>query len=465
MMPDPSGKRRIRQQAAATPAARYARLLLSTTDSLTGTARARHVFAQQPSDQRPSDRAFDEPLEKQKAATSIADDWASSGLMPLCGAADGPALRAAHAIPTCARGALVALRQLTGVNVLPGHSGATLLSERAAFHGWPRRGQTSVNGHCHLLPSADGWVALNLARGEDVDLLPALFAPNVAAGETDRLLSHDLAVIRACVARMHTDTLLQRGRLLGLAIAAPSEPTLHDAANWQHVLRTGERRHRRPDERPKVLDLSALWAGPLCTHLLAAAGASVAKVESATRPDASRTGLPDFFELLNAGKSQHILDITTAAGVAALRGMIASADVVIESARPRALQALGIDAAACIAQQPGLVWLRITGHGCADDHADWIAFGDDAAIAGGAAITTHDGPLFCGDALADPLTGLHAAVAAWQAWQTGQAALLDVSLSGVTAWCMQFARDVPCLTPPADAITRPLRRRAQALGR
>ena len=462
MMPQHSDNSGLRSTDAATPAARYAKLLLRATHSGPSTAHAQQVFAQRPFAQPPLDALADEPdgqpLDLRRAAECIADDWARSGLMPLCGVADGPALRAAHAIPTCASGALTALRELSGVNVLPGRTGATLLSERAAFHGWPRRGQTSVNGHCHLLPSADGWVALNLARSEDIELLPALFAPIMSSRETDGVLAVDLAVIHACVVRMDTATLLQRGRLLGLAIAAPSEPTLHASAQWQRVLCTGEHRQRRPDERPKVLDLSALWAGPLCTHLLAAAGATVTKVESATRPDASRSGLPAFFELLNAGKTQHMLDITRAAGIAALRDMIAGADIVVESARPRALQTLGIDAADCIQQHPGLVWLRITGHGCADERADWVAFGDDAAIAGGAAITSERGPLFCGDALADPLTGLHAAVAAWQSWQTGRAALLDVSLAGVTAWCVQFARDVPCLSPRADAIARPAHR-------
>ena len=42
------------------------------------------------------------------------------------------------------------------------------------------------------------------------------------------------------------------------------------------------------DPHPLVVDLSALWAGPLCAHLLGLAGARVVKVESLGRPDGAR---------------------------------------------------------------------------------------------------------------------------------------------------------------------------------
>ncbi|MBW1876229.1 MAG: CoA transferase, partial [Deltaproteobacteria bacterium] len=56
---------------------------------------------------------------------------------------------------------------------------------------------------------------------------------------------------------------------------------------------------------------------------------------------------------------------------------------------------------------------------------------------------TLDAPVFCGDALADPLTGLHAAVAALAFWQGGQSVLLDLSLREVTANALDFAPHVP----------------------
>jgi len=182
-----------------------------------------------------------------------------------------------------------------------------------------------------------------------------------------------------------------------------------------------------------VLDLSSLWAGPLCAHLLQLAGARVIKVESRARPDGARRGPRAFFDLLNAGKRSVALDLDREAGRAALRRLIERADVVVESARPRALRQMGIHAERCVAETPGLVWLSITGYGRGSAR---VAFGDDAACAAGLAGATgdSDGPLFCGDAIADPLSGIHAARIAWEASRAGGGVLLDVALRDVAAF-------------------------------
>ena len=59
----------------------------------------------------------------------------------------------------------------------------------------------------------------------------------------------------------------------------------------------------------------------------------------------------------------------------------------------------------------GRVWLRITGYGTEAGSAERVAFGDDAAVAGGLVGYDGAGPVFVGDAIADPLTGLEAAAA------------------------------------------------------
>jgi crotonobetainyl-CoA:carnitine CoA-transferase CaiB-like acyl-CoA transferase len=68
--------------------------------------------------------------------------------------------------------------------------------------------------------------------------------------------------------------------------------------------------------------------------------------------------------------------------------------------------------------------------------ANWIAFGDDAAVAAGLATATGaatETPLFCADAIADPLAGMHAAVAALASWRSGGGRLVDVSLRDVVS--------------------------------
>ena len=102
-----------------------------------------------------------------------ARDWAASGLMWLTGDPAGPPARSAHAVPSCANGALRALRAVCrDAPALP-TDGAALLTERSTMLGFSRRGRVSANGTCHLLATADGLLAVNLARQSDRDVLPA----------------------------------------------------------------------------------------------------------------------------------------------------------------------------------------------------------------------------------------------------------------------------------------------------
>jgi crotonobetainyl-CoA:carnitine CoA-transferase CaiB-like acyl-CoA transferase len=182
------------------------------------------------------------------------------------------------------------------------------------------------------------------------------------------------------------------------------------------------------------VDLSSLWAGPLCTNLLHLMGADVTKVESQHRPDGARRGSQAFFELLNAGKRELVLDFRSLDGVAELRRRLTEADVVVEASRPRALEQLGIVADDLLRQTDGpTLWVSITGHGRSGDGAPRVAFGDDAAAAGGLVAFDDVGPCFCADAVADPLTGIVAAVAAKRALRTGGRWLLDVSMAAVAA--------------------------------
>ena len=106
----------------------------------------------------------------------------------------------------------------------------------------------------------------------------------------------------------------------------------------------------------------------------------VIKVESPARPDGARFGNREFFDWLHAGHRSLAADFGTREGRAALAALLEAADVVIEASRPRALAALGL-APDMIPHRPGQVWLSITGYGRATPER--VAFGDDAAVAGG----------------------------------------------------------------------------------
>jgi crotonobetainyl-CoA:carnitine CoA-transferase CaiB-like acyl-CoA transferase len=188
-----------------------------------------------------------------------------------------------------------------------------------------------------------------------------------------------------------------------------------------------------------VVDLSSLWAGPLCSRLWQAAGAEVLKVESRRRPDGGRRGSAAFFQQLHRGKTFVSLDLHNSEGQEALRKLILDADIVLEASRPRALRQMGIYAEDLIAASPGLTWVSITGHGRGSPQENWIAYGDDAGIAAGLSAAIHHccGQwLVCGDAIADPLTGIHAALAGWAGWLAGGGCLLDLSLVETVRHCI-----------------------------
>jgi crotonobetainyl-CoA:carnitine CoA-transferase CaiB-like acyl-CoA transferase len=62
-----------------------------------------------------------------------------------------------------------------------------------------------------------------------------------------------------------------------------------------------------------------------------------------------------------------------------------------------------------------------------------VAFGDDAAVSGGLVGGTDSEPVFCGDAIADPLTGLHAALSVVESLRRGGGELVELSMAAVAA--------------------------------
>jgi crotonobetainyl-CoA:carnitine CoA-transferase CaiB-like acyl-CoA transferase len=189
-----------------------------------------------------------------------------------------------------------------------------------------------------------------------------------------------------------------------------------------------------PIEGALVVDLSSLWAGPLCGQLLAASGAEVIKVESTLRPDGARQGPASFFDLLNGEKRSVALDVSTPSGRRHLRHLVQAADVVIESARPRALEQMEITATDILGRAGGpRVWASITSHGRSPERRERVGFGDAAAVAGGLVAGDDAGPCFLADAVADPLTGLITAAAVLEALSAGGHWLVDAAMAPMAA--------------------------------
>jgi hypothetical protein len=345
-------------------------------------------------------------------AMSEALDWAGSGLAYLTGPIDGKPDFSRAAVLAEARRVSTDIAGLLGLEV----DAAAMLAGRAAILGLTRRGRISSGGATRLLRTVDGWCAVALPRDDDVEALPALMEAGAFAGDP-------WAVLSRWVATRSTEEVVDRARLLDIAVAALGEA----AAEPPTLRRCGTSTGPRRADGLLVADLSSLWAGPLCGQLLARAGAVVVKVESPSRPDGTRRGEPAVFDWMNAGKLSYCLDFDSDSD--ALHRLLDAADIVIEGSRPAALRRRGLTAED-LAGRTGRIWLRISGH---RDQPDRPAFGDDAAVAGGLVGAGADGPVFCGDAIADPLTGLEATRAVGESLRRGGGEVVEVSMAQVAA--------------------------------
>ncbi|MEM9013703.1 MAG: CoA transferase [Pseudomonadota bacterium] len=346
--------------------------------------------------------------------------WRRAGVDAITGFPDSDPLPAPVALTSAADGALAVLKSFGSAAGLP-TTGALLLGERARLTGLTRKGRTAPGGDCHLIDCLDGAIALNLARTDDWDLLPAWL-------EDDGV--DDLNSLQNALAQCSGQEIVERGRAIGLPIALADgiEPT----RPWRRL--THFRRREMTERAPVVIDLSSLWAGPLAGQLLVESGATVIKVESVNRPDGARRGDPDFYALMNAGKSSVALDFHNTEDRRVLGALIEKADIVIEGSRPRALRQMGLIAEDWLSASPGRIWLSITAYGRRAPEGEWVGFGDDVGVAAGLSRLMRDAYgafVFVGDAIADPLTGLHAAAAALASWRAGGGALLDISMCGV----------------------------------
>jgi crotonobetainyl-CoA:carnitine CoA-transferase CaiB-like acyl-CoA transferase len=290
------------------------------------------------------------------------------------------------------------------------------VTERAEILGIAPQGVVSAGGTCRLLPARDGrWVALNLARRADTDLLAAWMGRAWDGAVWDVVAEHLLAT--------DAEDAVERAQLLGVPAAVATDPP-SEAATIRPVRMVREAAGRGRGE-PVVVDLSALWAGPLCARLLGERGARVRKVEFAGRPDGARAGPPEFWDRLNGGKEDVVLDRSGSGsdGQGALGALLDDADVVVTAARPRAVAGLGLGLDRRVRDR-GLVWVSITGYGFSGAWSDRVAFAGGLAVAAGG----RDAPVFVGDAVADPLAGMHAAVAAIDCLEDGVGAVVDVSM-------------------------------------
>lgn len=182
---------------------------------------------------------------------------------------------------------------------------------------------------------------------------------------------------------------------------------------------TGEGPHL-PLDGIRVLDLSRVLAGPLCTQVLGDLGADVVKIERPGTGDDTRGWGPPFagddaayFLSLNRNKRSVVADLKTEEGVSLVRRLAGSSDVVIENFRRGLMAELGLDLVELRERDPGLVTCSLTGFGPdAPDAASRPGYDIIVqALSGLMGVTGPVGgePVKVGVALLDVITGLYAA--------------------------------------------------------
>jgi hypothetical protein len=364
---------------------------------------------------------------------SAAAQWGSSGLAYLTGLSDGP--------PDFSRANVLDRAGQVAAATGGGTGAAILLTGRAGLLGLTRAGRVSTGGATRLLATRDGWCAITLSRPDDVACVPALL-------HADEVPADPWPMLQRWAAARPVSAIIERAGLLDIPVAALGEA----AAAPPRIRQMGARSSPRGPAGLLVTDLSSMWAGPLCGHLLARAGATVVKVESPRRPDGTRAGNRAFFNWMNGEKLSYCLDLDREADE--LRELLAVSDIVIEGSRPAALarRRLGPDD---VVPRAGRIWLRINGY---DERSGRPAFGDDAAVAGGLVGSGIGGPVFVGDAIADPLTGLEATLAVVESLGRGGGEVIHVSMAAVAATYAALPTTAsvsahPAPAPPAPAAT------------
>jgi crotonobetainyl-CoA:carnitine CoA-transferase CaiB-like acyl-CoA transferase len=169
----------------------------------------------------------------------------------------------------------------------------------------------------------------------------------------------------------------------------------------------------------RVLDLSTVVSGPLCTQVLGDLGAEVWKVEPLAGDTTRRLGPPfrggltGFFAHFNRNKRSVALDLKRTEGQRTARRLALRADVLVENYRPDVVNRLGLGYEELSRENPGLVYLSITGFGPSGPYRDLPAY--DTVIQGLTGFMPTQGgdgtPQLVKSIIADKATALTAAYA------------------------------------------------------
>ncbi|WP_306553439.1 CaiB/BaiF CoA-transferase family protein [Acidovorax sp.] len=176
-----------------------------------------------------------------------------------------------------------------------------------------------------------------------------------------------------------------------------------------------------PLDGVRVLDLSRVFAGPLCGQVLADFGADVIKVEHPGRGDDTRDwGMrigkteTTYYNSMNRNKRSITVDLQTPEGVKIIRDLLPQCDVVIQNFKTGGAEKLGLGYEQLKAIKPDLIYCSVAGYDSSGPEAKRPGY--DLVIQGEAGLMALNGeasqpPLKFGVAAVDMMTGMYAAQA------------------------------------------------------
>jgi formyl-CoA transferase len=205
----------------------------------------------------------------------------------------------------------------------------------------------------------------------------------------------------------------------------------------------------------RVVDMTHVQAGPVCTQLLAWMGADVIKIEPPGRGDVTRTQLRDlpdvdslYFTMLNCNKRSLTLNLKSDEGKAIFTELLRRSDVLVENFGPGAMDRLGFTWERVQKINPRVIFASLKGFGPgALEHAK--AYENIAQATGGAMSTTgfEDGPpVATGAQIGDSGNAVHLfgaiCAALYQRTNTGRGQRVQISMrSGILNLCRVKIRD------------------------
>ena len=205
----------------------------------------------------------------------------------------------------------------------------------------------------------------------------------------------------------------------------------------------------RPLDGITVVTLEQAVAAPFASRQLSDLGARVIKIERdagdfARAYDDKVHGEASYFVWINRNKESVVLDLKSAKGITALKGLIAKADVFIQNLAPGAIERLGLSSAEALKINPQLIYVSISGYGRGGSYEQKKAY--DLLVqceTGLLSVTgTEEAPAKVGISVADIAAGMYAysgvLSALIQRGKTGKGDVLEISmLEALGEWMSQ----------------------------